>query len=57
MEREDVEAFFADVERRQPRAHDVRSAGLAVSRQSKREPDEGASTRNPAAQARRTPPA
>ncbi|MGZ8598231.1 MAG: ATP-dependent zinc metalloprotease FtsH, partial [Actinomycetota bacterium] len=40
MEREDVEAFFADVERRQPRAHEVRSAGLAVSRQSKGEDDE-----------------
>ncbi len=44
MEREDVEAFFADVERRQPRAHEVRSAGLAVSRQSKSEDDEEAST-------------
>ncbi|MGZ8580477.1 MAG: ATP-dependent zinc metalloprotease FtsH [Actinomycetota bacterium] len=44
MEREDVEAFFADVERRQPRAHEVRSAGLAVSRQSKGEDDEKAST-------------
>ncbi|MGZ8582512.1 MAG: ATP-dependent zinc metalloprotease FtsH [Actinomycetota bacterium] len=44
MEREDVEAFFADVERRQPRAHEVRSAGLAVSRQSKGEDDEEAST-------------
>jgi hypothetical protein len=38
MERDDVEAFFADVERREPRAHEERSVGLGVSRQSKREP-------------------
>ena len=44
MERDDVERFFADVERRQPRAHEERSAGLAVSRQTKREPDERPST-------------
>ena len=45
LEREDVEAFFADVERREPRAHEERSAGLAVSRQVKQsEPDQGRST-------------
>ncbi|HEX7247629.1 MAG TPA: ATP-dependent zinc metalloprotease FtsH [Actinomycetota bacterium] len=37
MGREDVIAFFADVERREPRAHEERSAGLAVSRQASRE--------------------
>ena len=44
MERDDVEAFFADVERRKPREHEERSAGLAVSRQVKRERDRGPST-------------
>ena len=44
MDREDVEAFFADVERREPRAHEERSVGLAVSRQAKRESDPGPST-------------
>jgi cell division protease FtsH len=44
MERDDVEAFFADVERREPRAHEERSVGLAVSRQAKREPEEAPST-------------
>jgi cell division protease FtsH len=44
LERDDVEAFFADVERREPRAQEERSAGLAVSRQSKREHDESATT-------------
>jgi cell division protease FtsH len=37
MGREDVIAFFADVERREPRGHEERSAGLAVSRQASRE--------------------
>ncbi|HZB01236.1 MAG TPA: ATP-dependent zinc metalloprotease FtsH [Actinomycetota bacterium] len=32
LEREEVEAFFKTVERRQPRAPEVRGAGLAVSR-------------------------
>ena len=41
MAREDVEAFFADVERREPRAHEERSAGLAVSRQASRDHDQG----------------
>ena len=36
MDREEVEQFFADIERRLPREHEVRSAGLAVSRQAKR---------------------
>jgi hypothetical protein len=44
MDREDVEAFFADVERREPRAHEERSVGLGVSRQTKREPDGEPST-------------
>jgi cell division protease FtsH len=44
LERDDVEAFFADVERREPRAQEERSAGLAVSRQSKREHEESATT-------------
>jgi cell division protease FtsH len=45
LERDDVEAFFADVERRKPRAHEERSAGLAVSRQAKRDDsDQGRST-------------
>jgi cell division protease FtsH len=36
MGRDDVIAFFADVERREPRAHEERSVGLAVSRQASR---------------------
>ncbi|MEX1263136.1 MAG: ATP-dependent zinc metalloprotease FtsH [Actinomycetota bacterium] len=36
MGRDDVIAFFADVERREPRAHEERSAGLAVSRKASR---------------------
>ena len=36
MEREEVERFFSDIERRSPRGHDVRSVGLGVSRQTKR---------------------
>jgi cell division protease FtsH len=36
LDREDVERFFADVERRSPRAPEVRGAGLAVSRQATR---------------------
>jgi cell division protease FtsH len=39
MGREDVISFFADVERREPRAHEERSAGLAVSRKASRERD------------------
>jgi cell division protease FtsH len=36
LDREQVEQFFADVERRAPRAPEIRSAGLAVSRQALR---------------------
>ncbi len=36
LEREEVEKFFGDIERRSPREHDIRSAGLGVSRQTKR---------------------
>jgi len=39
MERDDVESFFADVERREPRGHEERSVGLGVTRQTKGEPD------------------
>ncbi|HEX6130865.1 MAG TPA: ATP-dependent zinc metalloprotease FtsH [Actinomycetota bacterium] len=43
LDREEVERFFADVERRSPRAPEVRGAGLAVSRQATRreEPPRG----------------
>jgi cell division protease FtsH len=44
MDRDAVVAFFADVERREPRAHEERSVGLAVSRQARREPDETPTT-------------
>ena len=44
MDREAVVAFFADVERREPRAHEERSVGLAVSRQARRRSDETPST-------------
>jgi len=44
MERTDIESFFADVGRREPRAHEERSSGLAVSRQAKREPSPERST-------------
>jgi cell division protease FtsH len=36
LDRDQVEQFFADVERRAPRAPEIRSAGLAVSRQALR---------------------
>ncbi len=36
LEREDVEQFFADVQKREPRTAEVRGAGLAVSRQAMR---------------------
>jgi cell division protease FtsH len=40
LDREEVEAFFRGVEKRSPREPEVRSAGLAVSRQSMRLPRE-----------------
>jgi cell division protease FtsH len=36
LDREEVVAFFADIEKREPRAPEVRGAGLAVSRQAMR---------------------
>jgi cell division protease FtsH len=38
LDREEVAKFFAEVEKRSPREADVRSAGLAVSRQARRRP-------------------
>jgi cell division protease FtsH len=40
LDRDEVEAFFRRVEKRSPREPEVRSAGLAVSRQSMRSPRE-----------------
>jgi cell division protease FtsH len=39
LDREEVESFFADVERRKPREADERGAGLAVSRVAQKKPD------------------
>ena len=39
LDREDVVAFFADIEKRQPRPHEVRGAALAVSRQAMEPPE------------------
>ena len=48
MARDDVIAFFADVERREPRAHEERSAGLAVSRKASRQRDRSQGDPRPA---------
>jgi cell division protease FtsH len=51
MEKEEVERFFSDVQKQEPRAHEERSAGLAVSRQAMRakpKPGPGTLGLNPA---------
>ena len=40
LDREEVERFFADVVKREPRTHEVRSAGLAVTRRAPKDPNE-----------------
>ena len=40
LDREEVERFFADVPKREPRTHEVRSAGLAVTRHQRPDPNE-----------------
>ncbi|MGZ5344543.1 MAG: ATP-dependent zinc metalloprotease FtsH [Actinomycetota bacterium] len=40
LDREEVERFFADVPKRKPRTHEVRSAGLAVTRHQRTDPNE-----------------
>ncbi len=40
LDREEVERFFADVPKRKPRTHEVRSVGLAVTRHQRPDPNE-----------------
>jgi len=40
LDRDEVERFFADVPKREPRTHEVRSAGLAVTRHQRPDPNE-----------------